>query len=224
VEVTSGSNTQTFMVRGQVLDCAAHDQVVAVALGDRAVLLNARTGRTETVYGAAMRIALGADWLAWTEGSDVRARRRGAADGLAPATMPSPVLYKTVRGGDFRVDIPTFFEESSTPHGGSWTWAWESATLEASAASMDSGATPATMCAEMVRNVAHVVSSQATKTGCFVTGTSGASILWKREQYRCGRRFRLAFEYDAALKADFDPIVSHVNASWQLQLDAGSCP
>jgi hypothetical protein len=223
VTITSGDRMQVFMVRGHVLDCAAHDDVVAAAMGDRVLLLSVATGRTETVEGTAIYVAIGADWVAWIDGSDVRARRRTPADAAAPpATVPVHVAYTTVRADGFRVDVPTFFEESSTPHGGTWTWAWESARLVAHVEAIDPGATPATMCAETVSAVAHVVSSQATKAGCFVTGTSGTSISWLRAQYRCGRRFGIDLDYDETLKTAFDPIVSHISASWQVELDGGA--
>ncbi len=226
VTITSGDRMQIFMLRGHVFDCAAHDDVVAAAMLDRVLLMSVATGRTEVIPGPASYVAIGADWVAWMDGSDVRAKRRTAADAAAPpATVPAHVTYTTVHADGFRVDVPTFFEESSTPHDGSWTWAWESATLGANIDPIDPGATPATMCADKVKSFGHdLVSSQATKAGCFATGMSGTSILWVREQYRCGQKFSIGFDYDETLKAAFDPIVSHVSASWHVDLDAGACP
>ena len=225
VTITSGDRMQIFMLRGHVFDCAAHDDVVAAAMLDRVLLMSVATGRTEVIPGPASYVAIGADWVASMDGSDVRAKRRTAADAAAPpATVPAHVTYTTVHGGGFRVDVPTFFEESSTPHDGSWTWAWESATLGANVDPIDA-ATPATLCADTVSGFGHdLVSSQATKAGCFATGMSGTTILWVREEYRCGHKFSIGFDYDETLKTAFDPIVSHVSSSWHVEIDGGACP
>jgi hypothetical protein len=66
---------------------------------------------------------------------------------------------------------------------------------------------------------------QVTEHGCFTTVLADTVVHWLREQYACGTESGLEFEYDAALKSIFDPLVAYVNRSWRVpSADAGGCP
>ncbi len=217
-----------FLMKGHVGGCASDGLSLVVSTSTRTLLLHADTGEREIVdCDGAGPFALGRDWVAWSRGTTVFAKRRqsdgrivaGALPAVAacspPREIPGVVTYERQTGDGFVIDLPSFFEETMNPFNGEWGWGWlERVTLDATVSST-SPEPPAIACADAAVGIDHVTAREATPGGCFVTGTSGDKIEWRRQAYRCGRLFSIELEYDAELKAALDPVVARVSKSWR---------
>lgn len=61
-----------------------------------------------------------------------------------------------------------------------------------------------------------VTAHKETETSCFVSGKRDSTIFWEREVLSRGTLYVLRIQYLDTVKATMEPIVAHINASWQL--------
>ena len=60
-----------------------------------------------------------------------------------------------------------------------------------------------------------VTAHKETETSCFATGKRDSTIFWERAAIARGTLYTLRIQYLDTVKAQMEPIVSHVSASWQ---------
>jgi hypothetical protein len=117
---------------------------------------------------------------------------------------------------NFWVDVPAFFKASPPPTNGDgqeWTWSGR-ATMTASGMN-DSGMTTQDLCADDVKQKG-VTAHTLTATTCWVTGLDAGKVFWAKTQLANGVFYSLRFEYEERLRDAFDPLVTHVSASWKV--------
>ena len=61
-----------------------------------------------------------------------------------------------------------------------------------------------------------VTAHTETTTSCFSSGKRDAAIFWERQVLSRGALYTLRIQYLETVKASMEPIVTHINASWQL--------
>ena len=61
----------------------------------------------------------------------------------------------------------------------------------------------------------HVTAHMAAKKSCWATGKRDGFIFWEKFVVAHEIMFSLRFQYAESVKAQMDPIVTHVNASWR---------
>jgi len=60
-----------------------------------------------------------------------------------------------------------------------------------------------------------VTTHKETETSCFATGKVDSTTFWEREVISRGALYTLRIQYLDSVKPSMDPIVTHINASWQ---------
>jgi hypothetical protein len=122
--------------------------------------------------------------------------------------------YANARFG-FSVDVPSFFVASPPPTNGDgqeWTWGTNA---QMTAWGMYNSASLPVDCDATRKGV---TARRATASSCWLTGKESGKIYWEKTVLAGGgdgRLYGLTLEYDERLKEAFDPVVAHVNASWQ---------
>jgi hypothetical protein len=133
---------------------------------------------------------------------------------LGPVPPLTYVRYVNARFA-FSIDAPAFFHAEPPPTNGDgqeWTWGGH-ATMMASGMNNPS-LRIADLCKDAPSDRKGVKARRMSKATCWVTGLDAGKIYWEKTVLSGPFLFSLRLEYDEALKAAFDPIVAHVNASW----------
>lgn len=60
-----------------------------------------------------------------------------------------------------------------------------------------------------------VTTHKETETSCFATGKRDSTTFWEREVLSRGGLYTLRIQYLDSVKTSMEPIVTHINASWQ---------
>jgi hypothetical protein len=141
-----------------------------------------------------------------------------SSSAIAAGDVP-PLTYRpytNTRYGFF-VDAPTFFKPSPPPTNGDgqeWTWGGRS-TMTASAIHNPGSMTMQEMCKEDLERKGTTMKSVSATT-CLVSGKDAGKVYWQRTLLSGDVFYSLRLVYDERLKEDFDPLVTHVNASWKV--------
>jgi hypothetical protein len=68
---------KSFPLEGRVHDCAADAKVLAIVTGSAVVLVDTTKDKADVIdHQGGDRVAVGPGWVAWSQGSTVRARKR----------------------------------------------------------------------------------------------------------------------------------------------------
>jgi hypothetical protein len=134
----------------------------------------------------------------------------GVGDATALTKKPGFDSYTNTRFG-FALDVPRALTAMPAPENNDGLQ-WRLGNLIAMTASgMNWMDIDGVMCASSK----HVVAHQESKSACFSTGKRDGYIFWERHVISHEVDFSLRFQYAESLKSAMDPIVRHVNASWQ---------
>jgi hypothetical protein len=148
------------------------------------------------------------------------AAQAGAAPTAAPAgaggDLP-PVTYATYTnaGYGFTIDYPSFFTMTTSTSAGEWHWG-DNGKIIAACAPNDQGRSLADTC-KINAGRAGVTWHTAKDNWCLSTGVSGARIFYDKVYLIGGNYCSIDFDYPESLKTYYDPIVSHVTASFKMQ-------
>jgi hypothetical protein len=124
--------------------------------------------------------------------------------------------YANARFG-FVVDVPTFFRPSRPPTNGDgqeWTWGAH-ATMTASGMNNAASLTTQDLCKDDFAKRHGATAKSITATTCFVSGRDAGKIYWEKTRLAGDVIHSLRFAYDESLKQPFDPLLTHVDASWK---------
>jgi len=140
-----------------------------------------------------------------------------SASAAAVRELP-PLVYHSYTNARFAftVDVPAFLQASPPPTNGDgleWTWGGR-ATMTASGMNASSMTTQ-DLCGDDAKRKGVTVHT-ITPTTCWVSGKDAGRIYWERTQLSRGVSYTLVFSYDEHLKEAFDPLVTHVYASWKV--------
>ena len=134
----------------------------------------------------------------------------GRGDPALLGTKPGYVPYANARFG-FSLDVPralTAMPEPTNGEGLQWRLGDRSAMTASGMHALDD--LPPT-CASSRNVTAHTTSAN----GCWATGKRDGFIFWERVVVAHGTMYSLRMQYAESLKAQMDPVVLHVNASWK---------
>jgi hypothetical protein len=133
----------------------------------------------------------------------------GANDPNRLTARPGYDAYANGRYG-YTVDVPLSFVASPDPtkkDGRQWRLG------HLAAMTVDAKRGP-----DLVLSCPHspdVTAHKETETMCFATGKRDSAIFWEREALSRGTLYTLRIQYLETVKGTMEPIVAHINASWQ---------
>jgi hypothetical protein len=134
----------------------------------------------------------------------------GAGDPALLSTKSAYVTYRNARF-DFQVEVPRAFTAMPEPTNGDGLQ-WRLGNLVAMTASgMHAIPDVPLGCASS----SHVTAHKETKDTCWATGVRDGYIFWQRYVVKNDVMYSLHLQYSQSLRAQMDPIVTHVNASWK---------
>jgi hypothetical protein len=117
---------------------------------------------------------------------------------------------------NFVVDYPTFFTAQPAPENGDGQeWRWGSRAKMTAWGMNNSDQSLKDLCNEAAKAKKGVSGKNVTKDACFITGKEGGKIFWEKRELSSDVLYGLSLEYDEDIKAPFDPIVTHVSASFK---------
>jgi hypothetical protein len=139
-----------------------------------------------------------------------------AAQEGAGGDLPA-VTYATYanQGYGFSIDYPSFFTMTTSTSAGEWHWG-DNGKILAACAPNDQGRSLADTC-KINAGRAGVTWHTAKDNWCISTGASGSRIFYDKVYLIGGNYCSIDFDYPESLKTYFDPIVSHVTASFKMQ-------
>jgi hypothetical protein len=71
------------------------------------------------------------------------------------------------------------------------------------------------VCKDELSHKKGVTTKVMNPTMCWISGEDAGKIYWEKTVLANDVFYSLRFEYDETLKDGFDPLVTHVNASWK---------
>jgi hypothetical protein len=132
------------------------------------------------------------------------------------AAMP-PLTYENYKNARFlfSVDVPAFFHTEPSPtNGDGQEWTWGSRAKMIASGMHRMSLTTDDLCKEDFAKRKGVKAKSITKNGCWITGIDAGQVYWERRVLSGEFLYSLSFAYDESVRGAFDPLVSHVNASW----------